>query len=334
MCAETYDNAMLGSLIADAVAMPVHWYYDTNALDADFPNLHGFESPASTHPDSILWRSRYVPRNARGEILRDQAQYWGQRGVHYHQFLAAGENTLNFKLAAELYQFVVDTGSYDADAWLHHYAACMLKDGWHRDTYVEEYHRAFFDNYAQGKALSDCGIDDLHIGGLSQVPSLLAALHAIGLEDLEVQLSLVESHLRLTHRNHYVVHAGITLSRILYSLNRGVGLRDSIETASREIWKPGQFDTWSNFPDRIVVGRHLSTACYLPEAFTASLYLSWKYAKDFGEGILANARCGGDNCHRGLVVGALLGAANDIPACWIDGMLTLPKIPHSDNPLK
>jgi ADP-ribosyl-[dinitrogen reductase] hydrolase len=323
MTATLYNNAMIGSLVADAVAMPVHWYYDTAALDRDYPDLHDFQAPRNPHPDSILWRSRYAPRNQQGDILHDQAKYWGQRGVHYHQFLAAGENTLNFKLAAELYQLVINQGTYCADAWLQHYAACMLQDGWHHDTYAEEYHRAFFDHYAQGKPLAACGIDDVHIGGLSQVPSLLAALHAIGLQELDEQLTIVEQHIRLTHLNQHVVNAGIALSRILHALSQGSCLRESIETGSGASWKRGQFDTWSNFPDRTVVGRQLSTACYLPEAFTASLYLCWKYAANFRDGILANARCGGDNCHRGAVVGALLGAANSIPQPWLDGLHAL-----------
>lgn len=29
---DPYSKAMLGSLIADAVAMPVHWYYNSTAL--------------------------------------------------------------------------------------------------------------------------------------------------------------------------------------------------------------------------------------------------------------------------------------------------------------
>ena len=325
MNTKLYDRAMVGSLVADALAMPVHWYYDTNALDRDYPDFCSFEVPRSIHPDSILWRSRYTPRNERGDILHDQAQHWGQRDVHYHQFLVAGENTLNFKLAAELYQFVVARGAYDADAWLAHYAACMLEAGWHRDTYAEEYHRAFFDHYAQGKALIDCGIDDVHIGGLSQIPCLLAALNRIGHQDLETQLTLVEAHIRLTHRNQHVVDSGLTLTRILHALSQGRGFRASIEATSGASWQRGQFDTWSNFPDRTVVGRHLSSACYLPEAFTASLYLSWKYDDSFSEGIIANALCGGDNCHRGAVVGALLGAANPIAPRWIDGLQALPK---------
>ena len=156
----TLQHAMLGALVADAVAMPVHWYYDTRGLDQDYPALEGYAAAKNPHSGSILWRSKYKPRNQRGNILHDQAQYWGQRGIHYHQFLKAGENTINFKLSVELYQLIRENSSYDAEQWLQHYIDRMLEPGWHHDTYLEEYHRAFFDNYAQGKAPLNCGIDD------------------------------------------------------------------------------------------------------------------------------------------------------------------------------
>jgi len=59
-----------------------------------------------------------------------------------------------------------------------------------------------------------------------------------------------------------------------------------------------------------VIGARFSPACYIAEAMPAALYLAWKYHDDFAAGITANAMVGGDNCHRGAVVGSLLGAAN------------------------
>ena len=91
-----------GSLVADALAMPVHWYYDCEALARDYGPVDRFLAPKNPHPGSILWRSRYESLNERGDILREQAVFWGKRDIHYHQFLEAGENTLNFKLAREL----------------------------------------------------------------------------------------------------------------------------------------------------------------------------------------------------------------------------------------
>ena len=51
----------------------------------------------------------------------------------------------------------------------------MLNLGWHRDTYVEEYHRAFPNRYASGRNILKCRISDEHIGGLATVPALFAA---------------------------------------------------------------------------------------------------------------------------------------------------------------
>jgi hypothetical protein len=51
----------------------------------------------------------------------------------------------------------------------------------------------------------------------------------------------------------------------------------------------------------------------------ASPYLVWKYHHDFEGGILANPMVGGDNWHRGAMVGSLLAAANGIPENWLEG---------------
>ena len=96
-----WEQAFLGSLAADALAMPVHWYYDTGALRREYGTVDRFLEPKNSHSGSILWRSEYNALNEKGDILRDQARYWGQRGIHYHQFLKAGENTLNFQLARD-----------------------------------------------------------------------------------------------------------------------------------------------------------------------------------------------------------------------------------------
>ena len=85
------QNAFLGSLVADAVSMPVHWYYDVRALDADYGQLAEYRAPKNPHPDSILWRSSYEPRNSQADILHGQQKYWGKKGVHYHQNLKAGD---------------------------------------------------------------------------------------------------------------------------------------------------------------------------------------------------------------------------------------------------
>ena len=128
------QQILLGALVADSIAMPVHWYYNQSAIERDFGILDSYHSPKKTHPDSILWRSEYKPLNADGDILHEQSQYWGKRGVHYHQFLAAGENTLNSILAIELFELVRRSGHYDSTRWLDHYVNFMLTPQKHNDT--------------------------------------------------------------------------------------------------------------------------------------------------------------------------------------------------------
>ena len=99
LMATRLKGTIYGVCIGDALAMPVHWYYNRQALEADYGRVTDFIAPRNPHPDSTLWRSNYSTPNSKGDILHDQAQYWGQKGIHYHQFLKAGENTLTVKFA-------------------------------------------------------------------------------------------------------------------------------------------------------------------------------------------------------------------------------------------
>jgi ADP-ribosyl-[dinitrogen reductase] hydrolase len=294
-----------GSFIGDALAMPVHWYYDRAALHRDYGTVRDYLPPRNPHPGSILWRSEYTALNARGEILHDQAEYWGRRDIHYHQFLRAGENTLNLQLAKMLMESLVARGSYEPDGYLQRYTEFMLTPGQHRDTYVEECHRKFFTAYARGTAPRKCAGSDIHIGGLAHV-GILCAFRA---SDAKAARAAVREHITLTHRSDEVLAAGDALAQILCDTAAGGDLRTAIFQHGADWFSKRKAEQWSREPDEVVIGHRVSPACYIADAFPASLYLAWKYAGDFESGVIANANVGGDNCHRGAVVGALLGAA-------------------------
>ena len=221
-----------------------------------------------------------------------QAASWGRRGVHYHQFLKAGENTLNFRLAVELAALIREDGGYDPARWLDRYVAFMLEPGRHRDTYVEEYHRNFFTRYAAGTKPLRCGGRDVHIGGLAPVPAMVAALGP--------------------------THPGL---REAVRATSGDDLRAAILEEGSDWISAAVLRRWEGLPDRTVVGAVLSPACYIPDAFPAALALAWRHAGDFGAGVVANAAVGGDGCHRGAVVGSLLGATAAIPEGLVEGLV-------------
>jgi ADP-ribosylglycohydrolase len=86
-----------------------------------------------------------------------------------------------------------------------------------------------------------------------------------------------------------------------------------------------------NHPDAAtrVVGGLYSPACYIEDSFPSVLYLAARYAHDFEAALIANTNAGGDNCHRGSVLGALLGAwlgFEAIPLRWRQGLLAGPAL--------
>jgi ADP-ribosyl-[dinitrogen reductase] hydrolase len=314
---ERKRGCLLGAFLGDALAMPAHWYYDRGALARDYGRITELVAPKSPHADSILWRSSYAAPNAKGEILHDQARYWGQKGVHYHQFLAAGENTLNMQLALELAASLRACGGYDRADYLRRYVEFMTTPGRHRDTYVEECHRNFFTKYARGKKPEDCGAEDIHIGGLAHVP-VLAVWYA---DDEAAALAAVREQVRVTHCGEQVETAARDLTRMLVAMVNGAGVRESIETFGHGWAGRKKFEAWARRPDEEVIGGILSPACYLEDSFPASLYLAWKYADDLEAALVANTNLGGDNCHRGIVVGALVGAGGaTVPERWVRGL--------------
>ena len=53
------------------------------------------------------------------------------------------------------------------------------------------------------------------------------------------------------------------------------------------------------------------------------LYLAYKYSDNFEKAVLSNTNVGGENCHRGAALGALMGSAlgeSRIPERFIKGL--------------
>jgi ADP-ribosylglycohydrolase len=319
-------GALYGLFIGDALAMPVHWYYDTLALQRDYGHVTDYVAPENPHPDSILWRSSYRPLNEKGNILHDQAQYWGKRGIHYHQFLEAGENTLNLKLCSLLIESLNANKGYSPDDYLKRYIAFMTTPGNHRDTYVEEYHRHFFTNYAAGKSPRRSGVMEKHIGGLvGLVPIIVFYRHS----PVRAREAAIE-HLSLTHLGQKMATAAELLVNLLVEVLSGKPLREVLLEKIRDQKNPFYgypYREWLAEADSSVVGRRLSTACYVEDSLPSVLYLALKYHDAPEQALIVNTNLGGDNVHRGAVLGALLGAANGLeafPSRWIKGLRHTP----------
>ncbi len=310
---ERMRGALLGMFIGDALAMPVHWYYNTAALDRDYPKLDGYLAPRRLHPDSLLAKSNTGGHGRGGSsgdivggvILKGRKHFWSQPQLHYHQGMAAGENTLNLRCVRLLLQSIASCGGYQADDWLARYIAFMTTRDSHNDTYAESFHRDFFARWASGKPPRECAGEQGHntasIGGLVFVLPMVLACGA--------ESPAVLEQLRLTHRSDRLEVYARGVAGLFEQLCAGADVRSAVaRVAGPGIVASAERAAAEKLDDRSFVGGKVSSACYVDGAVPAVLYLLARYQRDARSALLANARCGGDNCHRGAVLGALLGA--------------------------
>lgn len=270
-------------------------------------------------------------------ILKGREHHWNQKQVHYHHGLAAGENTLNSWCAHLLMNWVTgraieaNTVIYHGESWLNHYIEFMTADPpRHPDTYAESYHRGFFANLVAGKPVTECGAithDTPSMGALVTVaPLAMALLPNTALESVQ---EICRQHVWSTHPDDLllkVVDSYVKLISLL--LNRkgsddqdviawvcdaatvvdggninGLGYAlaaDSDAAAEENLMRYLS-------QDMTVVGGRYSLACYITDSWPAVCYLAARHFKDPKRALLINTNLGGENAHRGSVLGTLLG---------------------------
>jgi ADP-ribosylglycohydrolase len=339
-------SALKTQFIADALAMPVHWYYQPLEIERAFPSgIQRFEAAPEFHPSSImsLHSKRKGGRQASDTssntatevvgdiILKDKAQFWDIPNVHYHQGMAAGENTLNAHCARVLMRVLASTPeSYNRQAFVSAYIDFMTAQSpAHPDTYAESYHRGFFANFAQGRKPEKCAMkthDTASIGGLVTIAALVFSERLKGASGSAIQITCRE-HLALTHPDESLMQVCDRYVKLLCSLMEGSD-EDGVKALLVEAGKgsPG-LDVAGlvkrNLPDHQVVGHLFSRACYISDSWPVVLYLAYKYQNDPWQALRVNTNLGGDNVHRGIVLGVLLGLqSNTVATNWFDKLVS------------
>jgi ADP-ribosylglycohydrolase len=110
----------------------------------------------------------------------------------------------------------------------------------------------------------------------------------------------------------HVVDSYVVLLHTL--LNRPVNesVEEAIEKAANVIpgTKLGKLLSQNN-EDSYVVGRLYSLACYITDSWPSVCYLASKYYEDPRKALLINTNLGGENAHRGSVLGTIIGLASN-----------------------
>jgi len=310
--------------------------------------ITGYTRPVTNLPGSILNKSdpngggrlsysSSADKNKSiiGDVINHgKLKYWdSKKSIHYHATLQAGENTLEMQLGRVLMKSIVEcNGRFDEDHFRKAYINFMTTEGSHNDTYASTCHRMFFANMIfHKKDPKDCPDNDGHnvdaIDGLV-FPSITAlaetARQLSGSENdnllvsEEGRRSIQQASARtaaVTRSSDVLetaseVWASLIIDALVTPISKG-NAENEMEQPLREVAQSlGLGNPRSNRKDQM-------SACYLGQSLPPTLDMLCKYTQpsflnDGADGIwkalLANANIGGENVHRGAVLGAILGA--------------------------
>lgn len=254
-------------------------------------------------------------RSIIGDVINHgKLKYWqpGQ-DYHYHCTLEAGENTLEAQLVRVLMRSITATGgTFDAAHFRKSYITFMTTPGSHNDAYASTCHRMFFANLEAGRPPELCPDNDEHnvdaIDGLV-LPSVAALAAAARRQDASAAAAACAG---VTRESKVLQKAASVWAAVLTA-----ALGQSVDGPAAGILAPtldaaAQSLGFRHRPN----GRKSDsiTACYLGDSLPSALDMLAKYAPGatasggVWRALLANANTGGENVHRGAVLGAALGA--------------------------
>lgn len=317
--------SLWGIFIADALAMPTHWYYGgrNQILAAYKGGITGYVAPPLNLPQSILNKSN-VNGAGRGPfdkkngvsiigdvICHGKRAYWDPaKSIHYHATLQAGENTLEVQLCRVLMKSLVSTGgTFNLDAFRQDYVTFMTTPDSHQDTYASTCHRMFFANKVFGdKPLDACPDNDAHnvdtVDGLI-LPTIVALALSVqpGASDANTVTGTIPVA-STTRRSDILAAASGKWASLVYH-----ALHDpDAAFATTLVQSAAAFE----LPPPNPKAQNLVAACYLDSNLETAFHMLARHrgekANDFETCVLLNANVGGENVHRGALLGAIAGA--------------------------
>ena len=282
-------NAMaLGSFIADALALGVHWIYNTNVIDKKFGRVEHFLKPE---------RPTYHPTKDKGEF------------THY------GDQTL------VLLKSISACDGFDLDDFSQRWQALFENYGGYFDKATKE----TLANIAAGNPPESCGSGSDDLAGAARIAPLLYMYRedpekliasAAGQTTFTHNNSQVIKSAEFFSNVTYQVLAGASpLAAIERTGKEKFSSNPFSEWIEMGIQSVDQ-DTRQAILD-------FGQMCETAAAFPGVIHLIAKYENDLKQALVENVMAGGDSAARGLIAGMVLGAylgLGAIPRVWVNGM--------------
>uniref|UniRef100_A0A0L8GEA0 ADP-ribosylglycohydrolase n=1 Tax=Octopus bimaculoides TaxID=37653 RepID=A0A0L8GEA0_OCTBM len=281
-------------------------------------------------------------------ILHDKLKFWTSGDPYfYHQGMEPGDNTLNMLVALKILQTMQETDPWalksDQEVMasvLESYVHFMTTPDTHNDTYAESFHRLFFKDWnavpdppLRGQDIFDFAKrrsrqmlsqpPDSQLSGIGALVLVLPwVLRNAGKTEDECAQTAVE-FIKLTHPVQSLIPFVDIYSRLFHATLNGFDLGSEVRKilAHASLGGHDNRHMMLHLADQVSSSENslkghqrntslLGLACYIESSMKTLLYLMLCFAEDFNSGTYVNTNSGGENCHRGAALGAVLGAAS------------------------
>ncbi|MEH6629388.1 MAG: ADP-ribosylglycohydrolase family protein [Halopseudomonas aestusnigri] len=271
---------LLGSYIADAATLGLHWIYDTDVI------------------------------KERVRISGSSPAFQPSAGDHYHSMKAVGDITQYGESTRVLHQSLLRTGGkLDIEDYQKGFAAHFGSGGAYVG-YIDKPTKITLQNLSNGQ-INPSGADDDQNPAASKLPPLIVATLN---QDLDFDLE-VEKAVRVTNNNDKAVHyAQIVASALKTTLKTGTlssGLKAGREKAEGEARTLIEEALNTITTDSIDIAGQFGRACSLHQSVPTAFHII-SHANSFQEAIELNILAGGDSAGRAPFIGAMMGAFHGI----------------------
>ncbi len=280
-------TAVLASFAADALALGVHWVYNTNVIDKKTGRVERFVKP---------FASFHAGREA-GEF------------THYGDQMLVLLETVAAAKEFELYRFATN--------W-----RALFND---YNGYVDKATKGTLANFEANADPSNAGSESDDLAGASRISPLVYRYYDNPdqlIASARSQTAMTHNHPNVIDAAEFFARVTLAVmdgrapSEAMQAVSethfKGKPLTDQIENGMAS----ASADTGGAIAD-------FGQACEIEMAFPGAIHLIAKYENDLKEALVQNVMAGGDSASRGMAVGMILGAYSGldaIPKEWLDEM--------------
>lgn len=276
---------LLASFVGDALALGVHWVYNTRVIDKKWGRVENYVKPE---------RPTYHPTKDLGEFT-----HYGDQTMVLLESIAE-ESGFNLKHFAQSWRNLFE--SYDG--------------------YLDSATKDTLENFATGKDIKEAGSGSDDLPGAARIAPLVYCYRNDAgnlIRSVRSQTAFTHNHPEVIDSAEFFARTAVAvldgaspvaaiqkvMAEDFYREPFVQWVTDGLQSADK--------DTRQTMLD-------FGQACEIGFAFPGVIHLIAKYEDDFRLGMIENAMAGGESAGRGMLVGMILGAhlgLEAIPPRWL-----------------